>query len=54
MISLSSRRIVVRDLGSTNGTYVDERRIEEEGTVEDKSEFRVGSTRIMLVVSDDE
>jgi serine/threonine protein kinase len=54
VVECHGSRIVVRDLGSTNGTYVEERRIEEEGAVEDKSEFRVGSTRIMLVLSDAE
>jgi hypothetical protein len=44
-------RILVRDLGSTNGTYVEERRVQEK-ELEDKSEFRVGATRFMLIVSD--
>jgi len=52
VVECHGSRIVVRDLGSTNGTYVEEKRIEEERAVEDKDEFRVGSTRIMLVVSD--
>jgi predicted Zn finger-like uncharacterized protein len=41
------------DLGSTNGTMFDGAKIE--GTVElaDKSEFQVGATTLMLIVTDD-
>jgi serine/threonine protein kinase len=51
LVECHGSRVVIRDLGSTNGTFVGERRIEEQ-TLEDKSEFRVGGTRIMLIVSD--
>jgi serine/threonine-protein kinase len=54
VVECHGSRIVVRDLGSTNGTYVEEKRVEEEATLEDQGEFRVGNTRIMLVVSDAE
>jgi hypothetical protein len=43
-------RIVLRDLGSRNGTFVGEARIESRD-VSDQTEFRVGATRFMLVVS---
>ena len=46
-----SARIVLRDLGSRNGTFVDERRIQEEA-LRDGAEFRLGRTRFMLVLSD--
>lgn len=41
------------DLGSTNGTIYDGQKID--GTVElsDKSEFQVGATTLMLIVTDD-
>jgi Inner membrane component of T3SS, cytoplasmic domain len=51
LVECHGSRVVLRDLGSTNGTFVGDDRIEER-TLEDKSEFRVGGTRIMLIVSD--
>lgn len=41
----------LEDLGSSNGTYVEGRRIEEETEIYDKSEFRVGGTTLMLIVT---
>ncbi|MDX1582131.1 MAG: FHA domain-containing protein [Thermoanaerobaculia bacterium] len=41
----------LEDLGSSNGTYVEGRRIEEEVEIFDKSEFRVGATTLMLIVT---
>ena len=46
-------RIVLRDLGSTNGTFVGADRIEER-QIEDHAEFRLGRTRFMLIVADQE
>ena len=43
-------RIVLKDLGSTNGTFVDENKISQT-EVENRSEFRVGGTRLMLIVT---
>ena len=43
-------RIVLRDLASRNGTFVDEQRVQTRD-LEDKTEFRVGSTRLMLVMT---
>jgi hypothetical protein len=45
-------RIVLRDLGSRNGTFVDERRVQEQ-PLGDGAEFRLGRTRLMLVVADE-
>ena len=42
---------VLRDLGSTNGSFVAEKRIESHA-LEDKSEFRLGHTRLLLVITD--
>jgi hypothetical protein len=53
VVECRGTRILVRDLGSTNGTFVEADRIQERD-LEDKAEFRVGSTRIMLIVSDAE
>jgi predicted Zn finger-like uncharacterized protein len=44
-------RIVLQDLGSTNGTFVDERKISE-AEIENRSEFRVGGTRFMLIMAE--
>ncbi|HSD27883.1 MAG TPA: FHA domain-containing protein [Vicinamibacteria bacterium] len=43
-------RIVLRDLGSRNGTFVGETQVQTRD-VSDQTEFRVGATRFMLVVS---
>ena len=51
VVECRGSRVVVRDLGSTNGTFVDDQRVEER-ELEDKSEFRVGGTRLMLILSD--
>jgi hypothetical protein len=44
-------RIVLRDVGSRNGTFVGEARITSLD-VEDRTEFRLGGTRFMLLVTD--
>ena len=41
------------DLGSTNGTICDGRKIEGVVELSDKSEFQVGATTLMLIVTDD-
>jgi pSer/pThr/pTyr-binding forkhead associated (FHA) protein len=43
---------VLRDLGSTNGTFLGEERIRDERPIENHTEFRVGRTHFMLIVSD--
>ena len=45
--------ILLRDLGSTNGTLVDGQRILDAVELQDKSEFQVGSTVLMLIVTED-
>lgn len=42
--------VALRDLGSHNGTFVDEQRIETV-TLEDRAEFRLGRTRFMLILT---
>lgn len=44
---------VVNDLGSTNGTLVDGAKITEPTELHDKGEFQVGSSTIMLIVTED-
>lgn len=43
----------LQDLGSTNGTLVDGRRITEVVEIQDKSEFQVGATTLMFIVTDE-
>lgn len=46
-------RFVLRDKGSSNGTWVGDERIESR-ELDDRSEFRLGGTRFMLIVADSE
>jgi hypothetical protein len=50
-ITAHGARIVLQDLGSTNGTFVDERKISE-AEIENRTEFRVGGTRFMLILAE--
>jgi pSer/pThr/pTyr-binding forkhead associated (FHA) protein len=43
----------VNDLGSTNGTIMEGERISEPKELTDKGEFQIGSSTIMLIVTDD-
>jgi predicted Zn finger-like uncharacterized protein len=45
--------IQLRDLGSTNGTFVDGQKIADAVELQDKSEFQVGATTLMLIVTED-
>ncbi len=45
--------ILLRDLGSTNGTLVDGQRINDAVELQDKSEFQIGATVLMLIVTED-
>jgi pSer/pThr/pTyr-binding forkhead associated (FHA) protein len=44
-------RVFLRDLGSRNGTFVDEREVKELA-LSDGSEYRLGRTRLMLMISE--
>lgn len=50
LLEIHEDRYVLKDLGSTNGTFVDERRISET-EIADRGEFRVGNTQLMLIVT---
>ena len=50
-IEVFGERVVLRDLNSTNGTYVDEEKIGATN-LENHSEFRIGSTIFMLIITD--
>ena len=51
MLECYGSRIIVHDLGSTNGTFVGEERITEHA-LEDHGEFRIGRTGMMLILAD--
>jgi pSer/pThr/pTyr-binding forkhead associated (FHA) protein len=42
---------IVRDLGSTNGTFVDAQRVQQH-VITNQGEFRIGSHVLMLIVTD--
>ncbi len=50
LLEIHEDRYVLKDLGSTNGTFVDERRISET-EIADRGEFRIGNTQLMLIVT---
>ncbi|HXI14642.1 MAG TPA: FHA domain-containing protein [Thermoanaerobaculia bacterium] len=45
--------VLLEDLGSTNGTLVDGARIQRPVELQNHSEFQVGATTIMLIVTDE-
>lgn len=52
-VEVRDTRYTLVDLGSTNGTMVDGNRIGEEVELIDKGEFRIGSTTLMLIVTEE-
>ena len=44
---------LLEDLGSTNGTLLEGRRITEPTEIQDKAEFVVGGTTLMFIVTDE-
>jgi predicted Zn finger-like uncharacterized protein len=50
-IDIMGDRVVLRDLNSTNGTYVDDEKIATYN-LENHSEFRIGTTVLMLIITD--
>jgi pSer/pThr/pTyr-binding forkhead associated (FHA) protein len=53
VVEIMGERMVLRDLGSTNGTYVNGRPVQE-AALEHMSEFRVGDHTIVVLVSPSE
>lgn len=49
-IEILEDKIILKDLGSTNGTHYMDRKITEE-SLDDKSEFRVGKTSLMFIIT---
>lgn len=52
-IEITEEKIILRDLNSTNGTFINEERVIE-GNLEDKSEFRIGKTSLMFIITSEE
>lgn len=50
-IDVMGDRVILRDLSSTNGTFVDEQRITTMN-LENQQEFRIGTTVFMLIITD--
>jgi predicted Zn finger-like uncharacterized protein len=50
-IDIMNDRIILRDLASTNGTFVNEQKISVTA-LENQSEFRIGTTVLMLIITD--
>jgi len=50
VVEVLGSRVVIRDLGSTNGTFVGGKRIDED-QLENHSEFRVGEHVLMLIIT---
>jgi pSer/pThr/pTyr-binding forkhead associated (FHA) protein len=45
--------VILEDLKSTNGTLIDGSKIASPAELQDKSEFQIGGTTIMLIVTED-
>jgi len=52
-IEVRDQLVILEDLKSTNGTLVDGSKIATPRELQDKSEFQIGGTTIMLIVTDD-
>lgn len=52
-IEVHGGRVVLRDLESTNGTFVDDIKVTE-AEIENRGEFRIGHTRLMLILAETE
>ena len=53
VIAIDGTSARLEDLGSTNGTFVEENRIEH-AVLQDRSEFRVGAHQLLFVMADRE
>ena len=51
-IEIRPEGVYLKDLGSTNGTFIDGKAIQEV-EIHDKTEFVIGNTSLMLIVSSD-
>ena len=51
-LEIHGPRVVVRDLGSTNGIFVNDVKVAE-AELENRAEFRIGGTRLMLILTEE-
>lgn len=52
-LEIRDTTVTLSDLGSTNGTLLEGQKITEPVELTDKSEFQVGATTLMLIVTED-
>lgn len=52
-IEIKGEKYLIKDLNSTNGTFVEGRKIRE-ADLDNQSEFRIGSSTLMFIVTEDE
>lgn len=50
-IEVHGARVVLKDLGSTNGTFVNDVKVSQ-SEIENRTEFRLGGTRLMLILTE--
>jgi pSer/pThr/pTyr-binding forkhead associated (FHA) protein len=53
VVEIRDTMYTVNDLGSTNGTLVDGNKVSAPTEITDKGEFQVGTSTIMLIVTED-
>jgi predicted Zn finger-like uncharacterized protein len=51
-LEVRTDRIVLSDLGSTNGTWFEEKKLAGEAMLQNQSEFNVGASTLMLIITD--
>ncbi len=51
VIEFYGDKVILCDLGSTNGTYVGDKRIEDYVEIANQGEFKVGNSTLMLIVN---
>lgn len=52
-IQIQGRKYILKDLGSTNGTFVEEKRLDGEIEIHNLTEFRIGSTELMFIETEE-
>lgn len=50
-VEFYGEKVILRDLGSTNGTFAGDKKVEDYVEISNQSEFRVGNTTLMLIVN---
>jgi hypothetical protein len=50
-VEVHGTRVVLKDLGSTNGTFVNDVKVSQT-EIENRTEFRLGGTRLMLILTE--